>query len=412
MGSEKAGSAGHYNDRHNENKGNDKASARFEAAFGAILMAANSPRKRSAPLPISALPLPAEDAGADAPAAALPTNSAGELSPAQRARLGLDIYGDQPAPTPISNGNGNGNGHAPSNGNGNGQAPPAEASNFGFTEIDPYDSPPQVEPAEPRLAPAASTPALAPVTPAATRVRQRTAADDHDESDGQGVSGARQKKQTVAQRDGTPQLNRDRNVLTYGAAWTAFALFVSAAISFSSVLSQGSSGPSPGTLVPALISIVIGWVIVFVARNMGDNWGWLMLIPAVVLLIGPFFYTSWSIGQIETSARTYLSSTAAKSEIDIDSSNIVSETVNTPQGCFAFTKIRETGNVTIDVVTYAPATAQQQATMALSPRFARRVGPGGARAAQRTFLMKKGTLPVVVETRITPPIDCANASAP
>ena len=77
-------------------------------------MAANSPRNRkpsgSAPLPISALPLPVENA---APAegtaeSALPINSTGELTPAQRARLGLDIYGDQPAPapTPISNGNG------------------------------------------------------------------------------------------------------------------------------------------------------------------------------------------------------------------------------------------------------------------------------------------------------------------
>jgi hypothetical protein len=412
VGSEKAGSAGYYADRHNENKGNDKASARFEAAFGAILMAANSPRKRSAPLPISALPLPADEAPEQAPAPALPTNSSGELSPAQRARLGLDAYGDQPAPTPISNGNGNGNGHAPANGNGNGNAPAAEPSNFGFAEIDPYAAPPQVEAPEPRLAPAASTPSLAPVTPAATRVRQRTADDDYDAADEQAVSDTRKKKQTVAERDGITQLERDRHVLTYGAAWTAFALFVSAAISFSNVLSQGAGGPSPTTFVPALISIVVGWVIVFVARNMGDNWGWLMLIPAVILVLGPFFYTSWSLGQVETSARTYLSSTAAKAEIDIDPSNIVSETVNTPQGCFALTKNRENGDATIDVVTYAPATAQQQATMALAPRFARRVEPGGARAAQRTFVMKKGTLPVVVETRITPPIDCANAGAP
>jgi hypothetical protein len=50
--------------------------------------------------------------------------------------------------------------------------------------------------------------------------------------------------------------------------------------------------------------------------------------------------------------------------------------------------------------------------MALSPRFARRVEPGGSRATQRTFTLDKGSLPVVVEERLSPPIDCANTSAP
>ncbi|MBJ7355529.1 MAG: hypothetical protein JHC98_11955 [Thermoleophilaceae bacterium] len=378
-------------------------------------MAANSPRKRNnggrAPLPISALPLPADDAppSADAPAAGLPVNSSGELTPAQRARLGLDVYGDPPAPTPISNGNGNkANAATPEPQ----PAPSAQPSEFGFTEIDPFVEPEAPSAPEPRLAPAASLPKLAPATPAGTRVRQRTSLDDHDEADDNAGSGQRKRKQTIDERDGTPQMDRDRKVLTYGVSWTFFCLFVSAAISFGNIFSSAGEGASPGTFVPALVSILIGWVIVFIARNMGPNWGWLMLIPAVVLVLGPFFYTSWRLGQTEAGARAYLSTTAAKSGIDIDQSTIVSETINTPQGCFAFTKIRESGDVTIDVVTYAPATAQQQATMALAPRFARRVEPGGSRANQRTFVLDKGTLPVVVETRISPPIDCAGASAP
>jgi hypothetical protein len=161
--------------------------------------------------------------------------------------------------------------------------------------------------------------------------------------------------------------------------------------------------------VPALISIVLGWVIVFAARNMGPNWGWLMLIPAVILVLGPFFYTTWRLGEIEASSRTFLSSAATKSTIDIDPSSIVSETVNTPQGCFAMTTDRESGKVTIDAVTYAPATAQQQATMALAPRFARRVPAGGDRAANRRFYLNHGQLPVIVEERLTPPIDCQNS---
>lgn len=378
-------------------------------------MAANSPRKRntggSAPLPISALPLPMDEAppAEDAPAAGLPVNSSGELTPAQRARLGLDIYGDPPAPTPISNGN------ASANGNGASPAQPAESSQpseFGFAEIDPFVEPAASSTPEPRLAPAASAPALVPVSQAtASRVRPRTDLDDHDEADGNAGSGQRVKKQSIAERDGTPQMDRDRKVLTYGVSWTFFCLFVTAAISFSNIFSASGDGASPGTFVPAMISILIGWVIVFVARNMGPNWGWLMLIPAVVLVLGPFFYTSWQFGQNQAAARAYLSSGAAKSEIDIDQSTIVSETVNTPQGCFAFTKIRESGDVTVDVVTYAPTTAQQQATMSLSPRFARRVEPGGSRANQRTFKLENGTLPVLVEARITPPIDCAGTGA-
>jgi hypothetical protein len=381
-------------------------------------MAANSPRKRnnggSSPLPISALPLPMDEAppAEDAPAAGLPVNSSGELTPAQRARLGLDIYGDPPAPTPISNGNGNGNGNGAAAAEPAQPAQTSQPTEFGFTEIDPFVEPEVPSAPEPRLAPAAPAPALVPVSQAAaSQVRPRTAQDDRDEADGNAGSSQKRRKQSVAERDGTPQLDRDRKVLTYGVSWMFFCLFVTAAISFSNIFSSGAQGASPGTFVPAMISIVIGWVIVFVARNMGPNWGWLMLIPAVVLVLGPFFYTSWQLGQTQDAARAYLSSGAAKSEIDIDQSTIVSETVNTPQGCFAFTKLRENGDVTVDVVTYAPTTAQQQATMSLAPRFARRVEPGGSKATQRTFRLKRGTLPVVVEARLSPPIDCAGVGA-
>lgn len=376
-------------------------------------MASNSPRK-SKPLPISALPLP-DDAPApveEAAAPALPTNSSGELTPAQRARLGLDIYGDDPppAPTPISNGNGNG--HAPQNGNGAVPAPPQAPAptEFGFTEIDPYEEPPAPEPT---LAPAAPapTPKLAPATPAAVRVhRNMTDAMDDASSDDAGSS-PRREKQTVAERDGIAQMERDRKVLSYGASWTAFCIFVTAAFSFLNVVQGSESGVSPGTFAPAMISIVLGWVVVFVGRNM-KNWGWLMLAPAVVLVLGPFFYTSWRIGQLDTVTRAYLSSTAAKAEIDTDAKSVVSETINTSQGCFALTKDRDSGDVRVDVVSYAPATAQQQATMALAPRYARRVPPGGARVANRSFTLAGGTLPVVAATALAPPIDCAQAGAP
>lgn len=369
-------------------------------------MAANSPRK-SKPLPISALPLPTDEPSPveKAPAPALPTNSSGELTPAQRARLGLDIYGDEPAPapTPISNGNG----AVPS--------PPAapqppQPTEFGFTEIDPFEEPAAPEP---RLSPTQSAPAprLAPATPAAVHVRRNQ--DDHDDEDSSRSAGssARRDRQTVAERDGIAQIDRDRKVLSYGASWTAFCIFVTAAFSFLNVVQGSEAEPSPGTFAPAMISIVLGWIVVFVGRNM-KNWGWLMIVPAVVLVIGPFFYTSWRIGQLDSLTRDYLSSTASSASIDTDAKSVVSETINTDQGCFALTKDRESGDVRVDVVSYAPATAQQQATMALAPRYARRVAPGGARVANRSFKLANGSLPVVVSTALTPPIDCANTSAP
>lgn len=385
-------------------------------------MSADSPRESntrgSAPRPISALPLPKDDApeknGARAPQ--LPTNSSGELTPAQRARLGLDVYGDRSRAAPEAQDDRDA--AAPTSGLPAIPTPPAPAARsaqptqFGFTEIDPYGAPAEQGSAGPRLEPAATIPSVAAVPPGGAQVRQRTAADDREDPDANAGLRSGTRKQSIDERDGIPQINRDRKVLTYGISWTFFCLFATAAISYANIFAGSGQGASPATFVPAMVSIVIGWVIVFVARNMGPNWGWLMLIPAVVLVIGPFFYTSWRLDQTVSDARAYLSSQAATAEVDIDASTIVSETVNTPQGCFAFTKLLSNSDVMIDVVTYAPATAQQQATMALSPRFARRVQPGGPRASQRTFSMDGGSLPVVVEERLTPPIDCANTSAP
>lgn len=363
-------------------------------------MAANSQRNRkNGPSPLSALPLPVDSPAQDAatePEASLPTGSSGELTPAQRARLGLDIYGDAPAAQ-----------QQPAANNVHSSGEPA-SSEFGFTEIDPFEDQAEEQRPEPRLAPVTSIPKLAPVTPAAVRLRGRDDVEDNEDPSEQAAS---RKKQTVAERDGTPQLNRDRNVLTYGVGWTVLCIVVTAGMSFLTAFSSGNNGPTPSMFVPALVSILLGWIVVFIGRNV-KSWGWMMIAPVVVLLIGPYFYANWQIGRVEDSARAFLSPTGAKAEIDIDARSIVSGTVNTPTGCFAFTQDRTNKDVRVDVVTYQPATAQQQATYALAPRYARRVAPGGDRSPQRTFLLEKGTFPVVVEDQLTAPIDCAQTGAP
>src|SRR5207237_379189 len=146
------------------------------------------------------------------------------------------------------------------------QAQSSQPSEFGFTEIDPFVEPEPPSAPEPKLAPAATTPRLAPVGSASTRVTQRTALDDRDEADGNAGSGRRDNKHAIAERDGTAQIDRDRKVLTYGVSWTFFCLFVAAVISYANAFANAGEGASPGTFVPAMISIVIGWVIVFVAR--------------------------------------------------------------------------------------------------------------------------------------------------
>lgn len=364
----------------------------------------------SAPLPISALPLPADQTPAqdDTPAPSLPTNKEGKLSPAQRARLGLDIYGDD-QPAPSTNGNGN-HAAAPTPV----EPPPAPTeqppSEFGFTDINPFENDPEPAAPTPRLAPVSAAPKLAPATPAAVRVNRRTNDDDADDSATRAVT--REKRTRIAddRPEGFEAIERDRNVFTYGVAWTIFTLMVTMAISFSSAFTQGSGqAPGPGPFIPALVSILLGWVIVFAARGMGKNWVWLMAIPAVVLVLGPYVYSMWWIKSVEQSGRDYLSSTAATAQIDVDQRSIVSQTVNTDEGCFALTRDRETGDTRIDVVTYVPSTAQQQSTLSMAARYARRVQAGGPQATQRTFRMAKGNPPVVVEDLLSPPIDCAKA---
>lgn len=343
-------------------------------------MATESPRNRKdqgpAPLPVSALPVPDQPAKPQQEPAepTLPTGSSGELSPAQRARLGLDAYGEQAAAT---------------------------------RNLQP---PPQTGP-EPALAPVQELPRLAPVGPAGRTPQAATPAGrarQEAEQAQQEQPRRRSEEASVSERDGIAQMERDRSVFGYGIAWTFFCIVVAAVISIANVTSNPDMGPSPGAFAPAMISIVLGWIVVAVGHSY-KAWGWLMILPAVVLVLGPFVYTNWRIEQVKADARSYLSKTAAAAEIDIDSSSILSSTVNTAQGCFALYTQRG-GDTRIDVVTYLPSTAQQQATFALAPRYARRVAPGGTRVAQRSFTLVDGRLPVVAIELATAPIDCARST--
>lgn len=373
-------------------------------------MAAKSPQNRNqsgpSPLPVSALPLPAEDGPQDeAPATALPTPSNGKLTPAQRARLGLDSFGDQPAPQPAGT---NGNGSAAASANG-----ADSTSEFDFAGMDPRLA--AAPGPEPQLAPVQAAPKLAPVgtgkpnNPAVTPAGQARQAQAEASAD----AGSRRKEQplTVSERDGIPQMERDRTVLGYGVAWTFFCLFVAAVVSAASLTADANMGPTPSAFVPAMISIVLGWIVVAIGHK-SKAWGWFMIVPAVVLVLGPFVYASWHVGKVESEARALLSSAGAQTTIDIDQSSILSGTVNIPGGCFALFQDRSSGDIRVDVVTYAPATAQQQATLALAPRFARRVSAGGDKVYQRSFNMAGGNPPVNAIEQTAPPIDCEGAGAP
>ncbi len=360
-------------------------------------MASGSSHKRKAddgsPPAIAPLPLPVEDSRSGEPAQthALPTGSSGKLSPAQRARLGLDVFGKDSAA------------HE--------QPPQSGTTDFGFAQMDPPAAP-QPTSEEPRLAPvqnlaqdaATRTPELRPAVAA-----PRRSASDPDAARNPAPS-AKRDAQTVSERDGIPEVERDRAVLGYGVGWTIFCLLFAAVISAINVSSGTGSGVNPGAFVPAVISIVMGWIIVAIGHRM-RAWGWLMIVPAIVLVLGPFVYTTWRLGAVESNARAYLSPAAQGTPIDIDVGSILSSTINTDQGCFALTIDRISGDVRIDTVTYAPATAQQQASMALAPRFARRVPAGGERALQRSFQLPDGKLPVTTTVLGSPSIDCALASS-
>jgi hypothetical protein len=376
-------------------------------------MAPPQPNKRkpsgAAPLPISALPLPdsAPTEQESPPEPSLPTGSTGELSPAQRARLGLDVYGENRPQAPAT--------PEPTNqGPSTLPVPPSEptisppasqtTSDFDFAAMDPPA--PRLAPVnnEPRLAPA-EAPRLQPATAAAQR-RQR---EEEEEKVQRNRRGTRGEEMTVGERDGMPEVERDRSILGYGVAWTAFCLVFAAVVSAVNIGADANLGPTPGAFVPAMISIVLGWIVVAIGYRM-TQWGWLMIVPAVVLVLGPFVYTNWRIGQLETETRAYLSSQGGSAAIDVDGGSVLTSTINTDAGCFALVRTRSSGDVRVDVVTAQPATAQQQASMAMAPRFARRVPPGGDRTTQRTFTMAGGKLPVVVVAQSAPPIDCAGAA--
>lgn len=368
-------------------------------------MATNSSRKRNGPAPLSALPLP--DAK-PAPAASgepeaqethgLQAGSSGELTPAQRARLGLDSFGAAPS--------------APA-------TPPArpaesgDTSTFEFTAMDPPAAAQQPA-ASPRLAPVNDTPAFAPAQPSALRPATPAAATREAERarEAEAQAAARKRSQlTVSERDGIPEVERDRSTLGYGVGWTALAIIFTAVISISNISSNPDEGATLGTFVPAMVSIVLAWIIVAIGHRW-KSWGWLMIIPAVVLVIGPFFYTSWRVTELENSTRDFLAPSASSVPIDIDASSIISGTVETKNGCYALLQTRDTKDVRVDVVTYLPATAQQHASMALAPRYARRVAAGGPRVAQRSFTFPGGELPINTLELGTAPLDCAAAPAP
>lgn len=364
------------------------------------------------PLPISALPVPDDDAQAVDPKPSLPTNSKGELTPAQRARLGLDVFGEQasqpepdpgpaaPTPLPLP-----ADPPQPTSVTSNNTAP----TDFGFRQIDPFEHQPAApQPVEPQVAPVGSEPRLA---PAQSEPALRPATNRAQPSDSSVAAEGAQRRRPNS--DGTPELDRDRSVLTYGVAWTLFAMLVTAGIAFTSSMSSATGeAAGPGPLVPALISIGIGWVIVFAARGMGKNWVYLMILPAAILFIGPYVYAQiWSTS-IEDSARTYLSPTGANALIDVDQTSVVSETVNTERGCFSITKDRQTEDTEVAVVTYVPETARQQADYSLAPRYARRIPAGGERTTQRVFTFKGGVGPAIVSEAQAAPLDCASSTAP
>jgi hypothetical protein len=393
------------------------------------------PKNGRSPLPISALPLPAEDVPTEEPARSLPTNSQGKLSPAQRARLGLDPYGDdmpdaeppaEPEPVPEI-------APAPAPAAEQQQAAPTE---FDFSGIDPYAQVPDPAPNsaanaaaqqgpaaipeqpveqpqfapisnEPRLAPVSNEPRLAPVNRAA---ETRRANSVQSEAEFQRNSQPRGKKQR--DEDSFEAVARDRGVLAYGLAWTAFAVVVTSCVAFSSAIGgDPASATGPGPLVPGLLSIAIGWVIVLVARGVGRGWGALMLIPALVLFIGPYMYRQYWSTSVEDAARSYLSTTGNTAKVDVDSTSIVSETVNTDRGCFSINRTRSNNNTEVSVVTYVPTTARQQADFALAPRYAGRIPAGGERTTSRVFSFLGGRAPAQIQLPREATLDCANSTS-
>ncbi|MFY9469090.1 MAG: hypothetical protein WAP37_03130, partial [Solirubrobacterales bacterium] len=257
---------------------------------------------------------------------------------------------------------------------------------------------------EPRLAPVSSEPRLAPVSRQVAPAERE--ARDH-------APAPRKKSETARRSRNTEQfedVKRDRNVLTYGVAWTAFSFVITGIIAFTASTSgDPGAAAGPGPLIPGIASIAIGWVVVIASRAIGRYWGLLMIIPALVLLAGPYVYKNYWAGSIEDAAHSYLSNRGTGVLIDVDATSVVSETVNTGRGCFAINRNRKTNDTEIAVVTYIAETARQQADFAMAPRYAGRIGTGGERSTNRVFSFRAGRAPAVVSSPGVAPLDCENS---
>jgi hypothetical protein len=331
---------------------------------------------------LSSLPVP-NDTFVDEKPAAAPVDES-KLSPAQRARMGLDSAPAEerqrpPSPPPSS--------PAP-------REPAAQAQ------------PPPLP--EPRLAPVSQP--VAPADrqrgdPAAPRERVQPASAP-------AASAQAAAPQRARSEETYEHVRRDRNVLSYGFAWTAFAFVVAAAIAFTNSMSGDSTtAAGPGPMMPTLISIGIGWSVVLASRALGKYWYTLMILPALVLFIGPYAYHGYWANGVETSARSYLSNMGTDVLIDIDNTSIISETVNSERGCFAITRERATKTTVVSVVTYASDTARQQADFSMAPRFAGRIEVGGERSSHRQFTFQNGLAPPTVTTPEVAPLDCEHSTS-
>lgn len=287
----------------------------------------------------------------------------------------------------------------------------------GGAEAPPVESQAAAEPV--RLRPVSDQPRLKPVSDSGPKLApvRRPAASASPRGGVQLPAAAKvQQRRSQTRRQGQDEdfeeIKRDRNVLTYGVAWSAFAIVMTGAIAFTSSMSgDPAASAGPGPLIPGLLSIALGWVIVIAARGMGNGWWSLMLIPAVVLLVGPYVYKNYWAGNVERAAHSYLSNFGTGVLIDVDATSVVSETVNTDRGCFSINRTRKNNDTEVAVSTYQAETARQQADYALAPRYAGRIAAGGERSLHRVFTFKGGRAPAIVSTPTTAPLDCKNSTS-
>lgn len=402
-----------------------------------------------APLPVSALPVPDDEP--DIPEEQpkhfdLPRNAKGELTPAQRARLGLDLEtsSDDPAAQSAAQAP-----QAPPAGQplqppSQQSAPRAQPQAAAAPERQKTDEPtpeplPETEVVEssqqqpgsafdfrgmeqegadaPALQPVDAEPRLAPVSdsgPKLAPARNLTAPADRTPQKHAPEQPSKRQSQSRRSRDDDDfrQVTRDRNVLSYGVAWTAFCVVITGILSFTSSMSgDPTAAAGPGPLIPGLLSIALGWIVVIAARGMGNGWWVLMIVPAAVLLVGPYVYKNVWAGGVQDAARSYLSTNGAAIQIDVDATSVVSATKNTNRGCFAINRTRSNYDSEVAVVTYQPETARQQADFALAPRYAGRIEAGGERATYRVFTFKSGRAPAIVTTPTAPPLDCEKSTS-